>query len=283
MKSKLHSLQNLLALGAAALIITVWATVTFLKFQNNIFNKFTEGSTKTESNNPTATPNPTPKSVTSDWITYTSSKLGYSFQYPKDWELFTFNENDPQVKFGSHSLHNYSGTEISKFMDHGITDWNKFMREKAAVKIDFAVYSEKEGPNQYQNKEEFLKNLLPDSSKIVSKSDLIIGNLKTDQYKATENLGPTDVPEANTFIAYPNDFQIIYINLMFWNTKDYASLKQSQEWQELSQILSTFRFTGTEEDSGKFCGGIAGLACPEGYTCIYDGDYPDAGGTCRKN
>lgn len=29
-----------------------------------------------------------------------------------------------------------------------------------------------------------------------------------------------------------------------------------------------------------FCGGIAGIPCPEGMACILDGDYPDAGGQC---
>ncbi len=33
---------------------------------------------------------------------------------------------------------------------------------------------------------------------------------------------------------------------------------------------------------GEFCGGIAGIICCEGMTCQYDGDYPDAGGTCVK-
>lgn len=31
-----------------------------------------------------------------------------------------------------------------------------------------------------------------------------------------------------------------------------------------------------------FCGGIAGVICPVGYTCQYDGNYPDASGTCVK-
>jgi hypothetical protein len=30
----------------------------------------------------------------------------------------------------------------------------------------------------------------------------------------------------------------------------------------------------------QFCGGIAGLACPDGYTCQLEGNFPDAGGTC---
>jgi hypothetical protein len=31
---------------------------------------------------------------------------------------------------------------------------------------------------------------------------------------------------------------------------------------------------------GQFCGGIAALPCPEGFACVLDGTYPDAGGTC---
>jgi len=34
------------------------------------------------------------------------------------------------------------------------------------------------------------------------------------------------------------------------------------------------------ENSSVFCGGIAGLPCPDGFWCKLDGDYPDAGGQC---
>ena len=43
------------------------------------------------------------------------------------------------------------------------------------------------------------------------------------------------------------------------------------------QVLSTFKFT---DQQYIFCGGIAGISCPSGYTCKLDGNYPDAGGTC---
>lgn len=33
---------------------------------------------------------------------------------------------------------------------------------------------------------------------------------------------------------------------------------------------------------GEFCGGIAGILCDEGLRCIFDGDYPDAGGICVR-
>jgi len=36
-------------------------------------------------------------------------------------------------------------------------------------------------------------------------------------------------------------------------------------------------------EQGKFCGGIAGIKCPNGFVCKYSGNYPDAGGTCVKN
>ncbi|MEI6222058.1 MAG: hypothetical protein WCP97_04805 [bacterium] len=32
---------------------------------------------------------------------------------------------------------------------------------------------------------------------------------------------------------------------------------------------------------GAFCGGIVGIACETGLTCVLDGNYPDAGGTCK--
>jgi len=54
---------------------------------------------------------------------------------------------------------------------------------------------------------------------------------------------------------------------------------------EIDQILSTFRFVDTlpEKTNDSFCGGIAGIICPEGYKCKYDGSYPDASGVCVKN
>lgn len=44
------------------------------------------------------------------------------------------------------------------------------------------------------------------------------------------------------------------------------------------EILSTLKFT---DQKSKFCGGIAGIACPNGFTCKLDGSYPDAGGVCE--
>lgn len=40
--------------------------------------------------------------------------------------------------------------------------------------------------------------------------------------------------------------------------------------------------TDQSNAEGKFCGGFAGIVCPDGYSCKYDGKYPDAGGVCTK-
>lgn len=51
--------------------------------------------------------------------------------------------------------------------------------------------------------------------------------------------------------------------------------------ETVHQILSTFKFLDSSTE-GQFCGGIAGVACPQGYKCQLDGNYPDAGGKCVK-
>lgn len=42
------------------------------------------------------------------------------------------------------------------------------------------------------------------------------------------------------------------------------------------------RYLETTIPSGQFCGGIAGIKCPQGYQCNLEGNYPDAGGECVK-
>ena len=40
------------------------------------------------------------------------------------------------------------------------------------------------------------------------------------------------------------------------------------------------RYVDEQENEGAFCGGFAGILCPEGYSCKLEGSYPDAGGKC---
>jgi len=51
-----------------------------------------------------------------------------------------------------------------------------------------------------------------------------------------------------------------------------ACANQNVEWYQIQT-----QACGEEQ---KTCGGIAGLECPDGFICEYDGDYPDASGVC---
>lgn len=56
--------------------------------------------------------------------------------------------------------------------------------------------------------------------------------------------------------------------------------------EQIDDVLNGFEFTVNDEtdDGGEdvFCGGIANIPCPQGFGCVLDGDYPDAGGICVK-
>ncbi|MBI2036707.1 hypothetical protein HYT17_03695 [Candidatus Microgenomates bacterium] len=52
-------------------------------------------------------------------------------------------------------------------------------------------------------------------------------------------------------------------------------------WQKISAPKKPNSLPSNAVD--KFCGGIANIACPSGYTCKLDGSYPDSGGKCIKN
>lgn len=48
----------------------------------------------------------------------------------------------------------------------------------------------------------------------------------------------------------------------------------------IDDVLSTFKDTSQSSDELKTCGTIQGLRCPNGYKCVLEGNYPDAGGSC---
>lgn len=52
--------------------------------------------------------------------------------------------------------------------------------------------------------------------------------------------------------------------------------------ENLLKEMDDIVLSAKEISKAEFCGGIAGILCPEGYRCQLDGNYPDAGGTCQK-
>src|SRR3989344_3933378 len=50
---------------------------------------------------------PTPRPNYSGWESYTSPRFNYEFKYPADWTFVPFDEKNPSILFGPHSLSNF--------------------------------------------------------------------------------------------------------------------------------------------------------------------------------
>jgi len=70
--------------------------------------------------------------------------------------------------------------------------------------------------------------------------------------------------------------------LAYQNTQLQKEVTRLSSQQTTPASSPTPESTGqiTPTPRGQFCGGIAGVECPSGYTCQLEGNYPDAGGTC---
>lgn len=92
----------------------------------------------------------------------------------------------------------------------------------------------------------------------------------------------TQVNEVTAYKVSLSDGKMAYV---FINEEDFFTISTDNYLTELDQILSTFRFLDKlpEKAEGSFCGGFAGVICPDGYNCKYDDNYPDASGICIKN
>lgn len=60
---------------------------------------------------------------------------------------------------------------------------------------------------------------------------------------------------------------------------EYLAEDKSRNLESTHKLL----ITGSAVPAGQFCGGFAGISCPSGYYCKYDGNYPDAGGVCVRS
>jgi hypothetical protein len=109
--------------------------------------------------------------------------------------------------------------------------------------------------------------------------------LKVDGQEGIQYLPRAGSENINSVDFFSKDLKNIYAIDLETTSKTDAQIQEGQKL--FGQILSTFKFFDQPASSsgsveGKFCGGIAGVACPGGYKCKLDGSYPDAGGTCIK-
>lgn len=159
--------------------------------------------------------------------TYTSPRFGYSLSYPDGWYFVNFDEEDPAVTFGTHSLINYDPDQVQNFMDHGMVDWNSFLGNKTAIKVDMNVY-------EIESKERFIQQYFADADEQVS-TNLAIGDLPTIHYITTSEMTGEPV---NSYVAYLSDTEVVWLVVLTEN--DQGELTESNEWSELQTIFSSF-------------------------------------------
>lgn len=185
-----------------------------------------------------------PSDETVDWKTYTNLICKYTVKFPTDWEKVS----DPFVGEESINLKPMSTNVISS-SDRSINISATLLKKRPITNLQDEI-------NGYNS---FL--------------------WKNWTNKKIQNINFENV---NAIKATGESYGVAHMVILLIVNNCYLELKGVGDYiQTFDQILSTFKFS--EKNENQFCGGFAGAVCPEGYSCKYDGDYPDASGVCIKN
>lgn len=172
-------------------------------------------------------------SPSENWLSYSSQKYNYSFSYPPSWQLLAYKEDDPGVLMGTHTLHNYDANKVEAYMDHGIIDWEKFMGDKMAIKVDLTAQNLEE-----DKREEFLEQYFKEATK-QPETSLEFGSLETTEYSSSDAITDQLI---RGYIAFPSSSIVIMAHVYVPNKPKQLFLEDANEWQELKNIFSTFKF-----------------------------------------
>ena len=193
-------------------------------------------------------PSPTPIStpdLTTDWKTYISEKYGFRLKYPSAWRAEDISPTNTEA------VVEFNFKDIALFVVKILNNYNS-KTNKPYASLDEYLGARKELAKDAE------LNSLP--AKYIS---LAGDGGHTISFK-----------EIISFTNNKNKIIDLYYNWPY-----YDKLESDMTFD---QILSTFKFTSNGGE-GQFCGGIAGILCPEGYYCKYEGSYPDASGVCIKS
>lgn len=225
----------------------------FLAYQNLQLQKQISQLSVQPSPSPTPFPETPSADPTADWKTYTNAQFNYSFKYPSEADLKELRNDEKKniVNLTIPNISRPSNNEAIGLFAASLESktFEQYISEKANPQIigGFAITKK---PKIY-------------------KTNKISGYLYEEKSFASNQ-----------------EYRIIVFPLKYNNYFEirYPLIKETENATQIfvDQILSTFKFIG-EDVEGQFCGGFAGKVCPKGYSCKYDGNYPDAGGKCIKN
>ena len=213
----------------------------------------------------------TPKSTslisgpTPNWQTYTNSTFDFSIQYPPAWKVTA------DVK-----------PEGAQFID----EQPVILIHDGQLRPDPDVGPDSTYPSHYvgistlassKTLQEFLDSIVLGFSPKVQKDIREF----MDQKMLTVNGIPAvsfiepGMGGRGKMIAVSNGKYIVLFSFPYQldgEKDDYFT-----QDKDYTQILSTFKFIDQDKT---FCGGKRGIRCPNGYTCKFDGYFPDASGIC---
>lgn len=238
----------------------LFATTALLAYQNiSLQSQISSLETKISSK-PTIPPTLTPLNPTSSWKTYKDEENSFELSYPQDLVTSPF----------------YTGVYL---IPSRLKDFKQDLIQKPHKLFDENEYWIEVSSNPaYETKNVNDLNLM---FKTLCKT--------TSFYYCKMSLEKVTIAGIESYIStFETAEDFVWPSYTGWTIKDdimhtmrLSSLNTKTlktKRQLFDQILSTLKFT---DQKGKFCGGIAGIACPDGLTCKLDGTYPDAGGTCE--
>ncbi|PIY65129.1 hypothetical protein COY91_03625 [Candidatus Shapirobacteria bacterium CG_4_10_14_0_8_um_filter_39_15] len=206
-----------------------------------------------------------------------SFKFTYPEENPANWSLYSNNN-------GRYSIRYPSGYKLNEnkiaSVDGVFVDTPGVVQiiSPAINKVNFTLAI------TYQNADSRkLEDIVPQIDSCISKSkgySSKIGRVEGLTYRDT----PCGLWNTTEIFSLKDDLVYIITIETAGTYKDVESavnkLLVTMEFNSKAEVTSTPTPSNPE---GKFCGGFAGVACPAGYNCQLDGNYPDASGKCVKN
>ena len=226
-------------------IVTIATASYYLGTQSSTQTTYTETATNPISNSVVESDPTTPitqkPTYNSNWKSYSSTRHGYSFKYLAEptWFPSLYDEDNAEVAYGAHTITNYNTVGMEEYMDHGIVDWQAFIGDKPAMKIQIAVFELK------TTKAEYMQTLVDQENRLVEKNESVaqtkIGSLDTETYEYFGGF-KTDDMRVFTFLAFPNDQQVITVGTNFNNITQETDVTKLAEWKNVELLLKSFEF-----------------------------------------
>lgn len=204
--------------GSSVLVIsTIQASVEFNSIINQILSTFRFIDSIND--------------ITLNWQTHNNSTYGYSFRYPDGWFL-NLPPPGPTLPYAifasSYNLSNYDMNRIERYMDHGFVNWQAFIGDKPAFKVD--IYIDTQANVAKTSAKQDLNKL----TKIPSIAS--IGNLPTTTFEAPP--GP-DANAQSYLLVAESDRLYVSLGVSIYNAT-VQSFFMHPDWKKFKQILSTF-------------------------------------------